>query len=98
MYTSIKNLDIIVFDRNIEMHYVYIQDVINEFVSKLEINDAKETYFEVESIFDTTLGEVVDFINEFKLNILNENYKIENNDFKQKLFQTYQDYYRKLNA
>ena len=98
MYNSIKNLDIIVFDRNIEMHYVYIQDVINEFVSKLEINDAKEAYFEVESIFDTTLGEVVDFINEFKLNILNENYKIENNDFKQKLFQTYQDYYRKLNA
>ena len=75
MYNSIKNLDIIVFDRNIEMHYVYIQDVINEFVSKLEINDAKETYFEVESIFDTTLGEVVDFINEFKLNILNENWK-----------------------
>lgn len=98
IYNSIKDLDIIVFDRNIEMHYVYIQDVINEFVSKLEIKDSKKTYFQVEPVFDTTLGEVVDFINEFKLNILNKNYKIEDNDFKQKLFQTYEDYYRKLNA
>jgi UDP-2-acetamido-2,6-beta-L-arabino-hexul-4-ose reductase len=98
IYNSIKDLDIIVFDRNIEMHYVYIKDVINEFVSKLEIKNSKKIYFEVGLVFDTTLGEVVDFINEFKLNILNENYKIGNNDFKQKLFQTYEDYYRKLNA
>ena len=57
-------------------------------------------YFEFDkySFDDKQAKEVVDFINEFKLNILNENYKIENNDFKQKLFQTYQDYYRKLNA
>ena len=69
-----------------------------EFISSLNIQDSKELYFEVKTEFETTLGEVVDFINEFKLNILNENYKIENNDFKQKLFLTYKNYYGKLNA
>ena len=98
IYNSIKNLDITVFDRNIQMHYVYVQDVVKEFISSLNIQDSKELYFEVKTEFETTLGEVVDFINEFKLNILNENYKIENNDFKQKLFLTYKNYYGKLNA
>ena len=98
IYNSIKNLDINVFDRNIQMHYVYVQDVVKEFISSLNIQDSKELYFEVKTEFETTLGEVVDFINEFKLNILNENYKIENNDFKQKLFLTYKNYYGKLNA
>ena len=98
IYNSIKNLDITVFDRNIQMHYVYVQDVVKEFISSLNIQDSKELYFEVKTEFETTLGEVVDFINEFKLNILNENYKIENNDLKQKLFLTYKNYYGKLNA
>ena len=32
-----KSIDINVFDRNIQMHYVYIQDVV-EFISSLNIN------------------------------------------------------------
>ena len=98
IYNSINNLEINVFDRSIQMHYVYVQDIIEEFISSLEIQDDNQLYFEPKKIYETTLGEVVDFINEFRLNIINEHYEIEGNDFKQKLFQTYKDYYRILNA
>ena len=95
---SINDLDITVFDRNIQMHYTYVQDIVDEFLVSLKIKNSTQVYFEPKLIFETTLGEVVDFIDEFKSNILNENYKIKNNDFKQKLFQTYKDYYRNLNV
>jgi UDP-2-acetamido-2,6-beta-L-arabino-hexul-4-ose reductase len=98
IYNSINDLEINVFDRNIEMHYVYVQDVVDEFLSILEIEKNSEIYIEPKKIYQTTLGEVVDFINEFKVNILNKDYYINNNEFKQKLFQTYQDYKRRLNA
>jgi UDP-2-acetamido-2,6-beta-L-arabino-hexul-4-ose reductase len=98
IYNSINDLEINVFDRNIEMHYVYVQDVVDEFLSILEIEKNSEIYIEPKKIYQTTLGEVVDFVNEFKVNILNKDYYINNNEFKQKLFQTYQDYKRRLNA
>lgn len=98
IYNSINNIDINVFDRNIKMHYSYVQDIVEEFLSRLRIKDSKQLYFEPKIIFNTTLGEVVDLINEFKLNILNENYKIKDNEFKQKLFQTYKNYYRNLSV
>lgn len=98
IYNSINDLEINVFDRNIEMHYVYVQDVVDEFLSILEIEKNSEIYIEPKKIYQTTLGEVVDFINEFKINISTKNYFIENNEFKQKLFKTYQDYNEGLNA
>ena len=97
IYNSINNLEINVFDRSIEMHYVYVQDVVDEFLSILETKKSSEIYIEPKKIYQTTLGEVVDFINEFKINIMNENYFIENNEFKQKLFKTYQDYLNRVN-
>jgi UDP-2-acetamido-2,6-beta-L-arabino-hexul-4-ose reductase len=92
IYNSINDLEINVFDRNIEMHYVYVQDIVDEFLSILKIEKSLEISIKPKKIYYTTLGEVVDFINEFKLNLLNENYQIKDNEFKQKLFQTYQDY------
>ena len=97
IYNSVNNLDINVFDRNIQMHYAYVQDVVNEFLLRLKMKNSKQLYFDPKIVFSTTLGEVADLIHEFKVNILNENYKIKNNDFKEKLFQTYKDYYKKLN-
>ena len=96
IYNSIHNSDINVYDRNIEMHYVYVQDIVEEFLSILKRKTLIKLYIEPKKNYQTTLGEVVDFIDEFKLNVLNEKYQIENNELKQKLFQTYQDYYRKL--
>lgn len=99
IHNSLNDLEINVFDRNIEMHYVYVQDIVDEFLSILEKKEFFDSiYIEPKKIYHTTLGEVVDFINEFKSNISNNEYQIKDNEFKQKLFQTYQDYNRRLNA
>ncbi|MBP7769681.1 MAG: NAD-dependent epimerase/dehydratase family protein [Aliarcobacter sp.] len=98
IYNSINNLEINVFDRNIQMNYSYVQDIVNEFLLSLKIKNSTQLYFEPNIIYNTTLGEVADFIHEFKLNILNENYKIKNHVFKEKLFETYKDYYRNLSV
>lgn len=96
IYNSIHDLDIQVFDREIAMHYSYVKDVAKEFASHL--HDAvypANCFFKSSLVYDTTLGEVVDYINEFKSNILNSEYQILDNAFKQKLFSTYHDYYQK---
>lgn len=98
IYNSINNLEINVFDRNIEMHYVYVQDIVDEFLFIIAEKTSQEMYIEPKIVYETTLGEVVDMITEFGQNIQDQNYKPNNSEFKQKLFQTYQDYYRKLNG
>ena len=89
IYNSINNLEINVFDRSIEMHYAYVQDSIDEFLEIIESRDST-LYIEAKSVYQTTLGEVVDYIHEFKKN-KNTNISFDN-AFKQKLYQTYQDY------
>jgi len=94
IYNSINNLEINVFDRSIKMHYVYVQDIIAEFITTIEQKNIGELYIEPKNIYETTLGEVIDFINEFKKNINNSKYSIFESKFKQKLFNTYNEYYR----
>jgi len=89
IYNSINNLEINVFDRSIEMYYVYVQDSIDEVLKIIENRDA-ELYLEPKNVYQTTLGEVVDYIHDFKENI-NTNVSFTN-VFKQKLYQTYQNY------
>ncbi|WP_345993689.1 NAD-dependent epimerase/dehydratase family protein [Sulfurimonas sp. HSL-1716] len=95
IYNSIKNLEINVFDRNINMRYLYVQDVVDEFTDTV-FNQNKPLYIENIAAYDTTLGEVVDYINEFKENVRDTKFTIKNNEFKSKLFRTYQDYYNKF--
>jgi UDP-2-acetamido-2,6-beta-L-arabino-hexul-4-ose reductase len=97
IYNSINDLEINCFDRSFEMHYVYVQDIVDEFVLSINMTELTEMYIKPKDIYDTTLGNIIDFLDEFKLNILKENYKIKNNSFKRKLFQTYKSYYRNLN-
>lgn len=99
IYNSINDLEIKVFDRDIQMTYVYVQDIVTEIIDFL-LNRIKsdELYYEPRITFNTTLGEVVDFIEEFKRNINDVNYKINELGFKQKLFKTYKDYYRSINV
>lgn len=70
------------------MNYVYVQDIVDEFL---------DIYIEPKRVYNTILGKVVDFITEFKENIDNKNYVVKNSEFKQKLFNTYLDY-RKNNV
>ena len=93
IYNSIKNLPINIYDRNIDMRYLYVQDVVNDFIKNIyKNNDGQIHWCDIEEQYDTTLGEVVDYINDFKDNINNQNYKIDSNIFKKKLFDVYLDY------
>jgi UDP-2-acetamido-2,6-beta-L-arabino-hexul-4-ose reductase len=96
IFNSINNLDINVYDREIKMNYVYIQDLLSDFIHCLDGNVRdKESYIIPECVYSTTLGDVFDYIADFKRNIDSKDYLIENNEFKDKLFATYLDYYKK---
>lgn len=98
IYNSIHDLEINCFDRNIEMHYVYVQDIVNDFVSIIDNQTSQETYIEPKKVYETTLGEVLDLIGEFKHNIQSQDYQPNSLEFKQKLHKTYLDYYRNSNV
>ena len=88
IHNSLNDLEIVVYDRKIKMSYVYVQDVVQEFVERLNLEDS-EVYYEISKVYPTTLGEVVDFIMEFKANnkIVNEK-----DEFRSKLLKTYNYY------
>jgi UDP-2-acetamido-2,6-beta-L-arabino-hexul-4-ose reductase len=92
IYNSIHNLEINCFDRDIKMHYVYVQDIVDEFLSIIKKKDSQDICIEPKKVYEITLGEVVDIINEFKQNVESRNYKPKGSDFKKKLFETYLDY------
>lgn len=97
IYNSIRDDEIVVFDKSIPMTYVYVQDIVDEFINCLHYdsnNIDNGGYIESTTTYNTTLGEVVDFIHEFK-NIYKDEL-ISANKFKKKLFITYRDYYNVL--
>lgn len=98
IYNSIHDLEINCFDRNIEMHYVYVQDIVDDFVSLINKQDLQEIYIEPKKVYQTTLGEVIDLIDEFKHNIQSQDYQPNTSEFKKKLYETYLDYYRNSNV
>ncbi len=95
IYNSINNLEITIFDTSIQMQYVYVQDIVDEFAEKLQKNNS-ELYLEPKKIYQTTLGEVVEYLSEFKKNTKNPKYMLAENEFKRKLFSTYKDYEVKI--
>jgi len=98
IYNSIHDLEINCFDRSIEMYYVYVQDIVDDFLSIIDKQTSKEIYIEPKKVYETTLGEVVYFIDEFKHNIQFQDYQPNSSEFKQKLHETYLDYYRNSNV
>ena len=98
IYNSIHDLEINCFDRNIQMYYVYVQDIVDDFVSIIDKQISQEIYIEPKKVYETTLGEVLDFIDEFKHNIQSQDYQPNSSEFKQKLYETYLDYYRTSNV
>ena len=93
IYNSIHDLEINCFDRTIQMHYVYVQDIVDDFVSIIDKQTLHEIYIEPKKVYETTLGEVLDFIDEFKHNIQSQDYQPNSSEFKQKLHKTYLDYF-----
>ena len=92
IYNSIKHIDIEVYDKEIKMNYIYIQDLVEEF-TELLINSRDSLYLKPRLIYPTTLGDVLECLNDFKLNVNKKDYVIKDNDFKSKLYATYQSYY-----
>lgn len=63
---------------------------------KNELTQRENTIQDLEPriVYETSLGEVVDFIEKFKTNVNNQHYSISNTEFKHKLFETYKNYHR----
>ena len=95
IHNSIKNLEITIYDRDIQMSYVYIQDIITEFLTNLDQKE-KELYNEPKKIYKTTLGEVVDYLEKFNNNLNQLDDYVCSNEFEEKLYNTYMYYANKL--
>jgi len=95
IYNSIHNLPLNIYDRAIAMRYIYVQDVVDEFIKRINNHDLNQIYYKIDIFYDTTLGEVIDYLDEFKKNLVNPDYYIqEENEFKKKLYAVYLDYYK----
>lgn len=97
IYNSIMDLDINVFDRDIQMNYVYVQDIVKEFSHFIDNTMTNDLYMEPKTTYHTTLGDVVDYITEFKENIEKNDYQVSGDEFKEKLFKTYKYYWKQYN-
>lgn len=62
-----NNLEIQVNNKDAELNLVYIDDVVSSFIDKLE-SQSEEKYFEVESVYTKTLGEIEGLLYSFKEN------------------------------
>tara|TARA_B100001059_G_C17836643_1_gene588599 strand:+ start:6431 stop:7183 length:753 start_codon:yes stop_codon:yes gene_type:complete len=93
MFNSVNDLEINVYDRNVKMTYCYVQDVVKQF-SDIIVNQESdyELYCSPSIKYNTTLGEVADYINEFKVNDIC-NLLYDQDDFRYKLAKTYISYF-----
>ncbi len=93
IYNTINALPVKVFDRNIPMRYIYVQEVVNEFLERMDKYDLGKNYYDIDIFYDTTLGTVLDYLEEFKENEGNSDYILSDDDqFKRKLYTVYLDY------
>ena len=69
--STVEGIPLLVSYRNIIMHFAYIDDVIDSFISRLlegnEINDKDNDFYEIASdkIINISLGELADLISSF---------------------------------
>lgn len=66
-YNTSRNLETKIFNKDTELNLVYIDEVVNEFIEKLESDPkADSIYHSIPIIFKKKLTEIVSLINEFK--------------------------------
>jgi len=66
-YNLANDLEIQVNDKNVKLNLVYIDDVIKSFLEKIGSKNDKQ-YFEIDTIYNKTLGEIEDLLYKFKNN------------------------------
>lgn len=88
-----NGLPIQVNDPTVKMNLVYIDDVVEEFISALEGKEnSNEDYCYVEPVHKVTLGEIVELIKSFKESRETLNVPNVSNEFEKKLYSTYLSY------
>jgi len=93
IYNSIHDLDINVFDRNIQMNYCYSLDLIGYFKSHIAEEASRDCFCIIpQNIYNTTLGKVVDHIERFKHSDTNLDDSFVSGSFEEKMYFTYQSY------
>jgi len=65
-HNTINNLPITVNDAKAELNLVYIDDVCKNFIRLLDPSIVKSDSCEISPVFNTTVGEVVELLKEFK--------------------------------
>lgn len=92
-YNIANDLPITVNDPSIQMHLVYVDDVVDELIGALNGKEHRSgNYCEVPVVYDITLGGIVDLLYSFKK--MPDNLSIPNvaDGFVKKLYSTYLSY------
>lgn len=88
-----NNLPITINDRNIELNLIYIDDVVEEFISALNGHGNKEgKFYKIKTVHAKTLGEIADLIYSFKNSRQDLSIANMNDAFAKKLYSTYLSY------
>jgi len=90
-YNIANDLEIQVNDKNVELNLVYIDDIVKSFIDKLETKSDEE-YYEIDTIYNKTLGEIEKLLYEFKNNRTNLLIPHVASGFERALYATYLSY------
>jgi len=92
-YNLTRNIEIKVSKRENKLEFVYIDDVVDEFIKKIYSEDRNQLdYYKIPENYNTTLGELEDILRAINRN--RETLEIPNlsDDFTRKLYATYLSY------
>lgn len=91
-YNINRDIPIVISNRDIMMHFHYIDDVIDDFVKQLDSNDSSLDIKRIEKVYDITLGELADILLYFRECQKNNVKPILNNQLEERLYITYISY------
>ena len=93
-YNIAHDLPIEIRDREYVVHYNYIDDIVDEFISAIEgKTKPSNKVLSVKPIYDCSLGKIADLLYYFKGEIESERHlPLIHNEFELKLFKTFCDY------
>lgn len=83
----INGEEIVIYDREIPMEYVYVQDIVQDFVRLIDGSTADTLYVTPSQSYHTTLGEVADCLQAFQAGN-----QPASSAFQQKLYATFVSY------
>lgn len=95
MYNIAHNLDIFIRDPNFNIHFIYIDDIINTMLDCImgKIKPSNEI-LSIYPVHDCTIGHLADLLYNFKDSIIGDGHLPSiNDDFELKLFTSFCDYF-----